>query len=229
MNEWILNRCLNNDFFYLLARSLYFHPLTVIRHQVLRPALSFHGFTMAGDPLAPPWLILIHFYTIIFFVLPQGQKAPLRLATEEHTGRRLRCAPPPKMVLQVVPATMHLTSAPSLVSSPSSLAIQHTLVARQSCFLVVVAELLAMPMRVLRLVEWQRTTYSYLPRFGDRLHPRLVFSHAPKLHRRPAAWQSIGISMRLATETYDGWVRREGYGEPDLSERSFQWSSLFIV
>jgi hypothetical protein len=30
-------------------------------------------------------------------------------------------------------------------------------------------------------------------------------------------------------KTYDGWVRREGYGGPNLGEKSFQLFSLFIV
>jgi hypothetical protein len=187
MNECLLHRCLNNDFIFTCTLFV-LSPFD--SHQVLRTALSFHSFTMTGDPLAPPWLILIYFCTIIFFGSPQAQKASLLLAVEEHAGRRLRCAPPPKMVLQVVPATTHLTLAPSLASSPSSLAIQRTLVARQLCLLVVVAELLAMPMRVLRPVEWQQAAYSYLPRFGDRSHLRLVFSHAPKIRRRPATRQN---------------------------------------
>jgi hypothetical protein len=40
---------------------------------------------------------------------------------------------------------------------------------------------------------------------------------------------SIVLPPYPLPKTYDGWVRREGYGGSNLGEKSFQLSSLLIV
>jgi hypothetical protein len=42
-------------------------------------------------------------------------------------------------------------------------------------------------------------------------------------------WYFMVLPPYPLPKTYDGWVRREGYGGPDLGEKSFQLSSLLIV
>jgi hypothetical protein len=42
-------------------------------------------------------------------------------------------------------------------------------------------------------------------------------------------WSSIVLTPYPLPKTHDRWVCREGYGGPELGEKSFQLSLLFIV
>jgi hypothetical protein len=42
-------------------------------------------------------------------------------------------------------------------------------------------------------------------------------------------WYFIVLPPYPLPKTYDGWVRREGYGGPNLSKKNFQLSSPLIV